>query len=265
MTASKILASAVLGLIAASALCPALITPMPYDRQFREFPNAPPSAHFLLGTDNVGRDRMARLLYGTRVSLIAAPCAALLSTALAALAGSLAGFLGGWWDRTSAFIIGLMLSLPSLFLLILLRAALPLNVPPTASLVLTFGLIGVLGWPAAARVVRAAVFAQRYSDAVLYAAACGERPSRILLRHILPGVRSVLAAKFWASIPVFILAEANLGLLGLGVADPLPSWGNLLRELESGFGRTAAAWSPLALVVIVVGCLHVLRPSEDFA
>ena len=80
---------------------------------------------------------------------------------------------------------------------------------------------------------------------------------------MLPNVRPILAAKFWISIPVYILAEANLGLLGLGVADPLPSLGNLLRQLESSLNPDPGAWAPLVLIVIVVGCLQIARPAEE--
>src|ERR1700736_2802061 len=100
-----------------AAAFPSVITRVPYDLQFRDYPSAPMSKQFPLGTDELGRDRLSRLLYGTRVSLLAAPAAALLSTLLAAFAGGLAGFLGGWYDRAAAVVVDLMLSLPWLFLL----------------------------------------------------------------------------------------------------------------------------------------------------
>lgn len=263
MNRARLTAGGMLALIALAALWPPLLTSVPYDRQFRDLPNAPMSRQFPLGTDDLGRDRLSRLLYGTRISLLAAPVAALLSTFLAALAGGLAGYFGGWYDRVLGTLIDLMLSLPWLFLLIIVRAMLPLNAPALLSLLLTFGLIGLLGWPSAARVVRAGCRTLRGSDMVLQALAGGVTPHRILRRYVLPNLRPVLLAKFWVSIPVYILAEANLGLLGLGVADPLPSWGNLLRQLESGWNRDAGAWAPLVLIVIVVGCLHLARPAED--
>ena len=233
-----------------------------YDRQFREHPNAPLSKQFPLGTDELGRDRFSRLLYGTRISLLAAPAAALLSTVLAALIGGLAGFLGGWTDRAATAAIDLMLSLPWIFLLIIVRALLPLNVPPILSIVVTFGLIGLLGWPSAARIVRAGCIAIRGSDMLIQARACGLREGRVLLKHVVPAVRPILVAQFRASIPIYILAEANLGLLGLGVTDPLPSWGNLLRPLESCLVRDAAAWAPLALMLVVVSCFYLTQSSE---
>ena len=244
------------------ALWPGALTRAPYDRQLRELPNAPVSRQFPLGTDELGRDRLSRLLYGTRVSLLAAPVAALLSTILAALVGGLAGFLGGWFDRAAVAAIDLMLSLPWLFLLIIVRAMLPLNLPALLSVLVTFGLIGLLGWPSAARIVRAGCRSLRSSDLVVQARACGLPKGRVLVKHVLPNVRPILTAQFRASIPIYILAEANLGLLGLGVADPLPSWGNLLRPLESGLVPDAAAWAPLILMLVVVSCLYVTQSSE---
>jgi ABC-type dipeptide/oligopeptide/nickel transport system permease subunit len=265
MSILRFLPAAILGVILIAAAWPQAFTSIPYDRQFRDFPNAPISRQFPLGTDELGRDRLSRLLYGTRISLLAAPAAALLSTLLAAFAGGLAGYFGGWWDKSAAVLLDLMLSMPWLFLLIIVRALLPLNVPSTLSLLVTFGLIGLLGWPPAARVVRAGCRDLRQSDLVMQARACGLTRGRILVRHVLPNVKPLLIAQFWAAIPLYILAEANLGLLGLGVADPLPSWGNLLRPLESGFVPAAGAWAPLVLMLIVVGCLYLTRPTEIVA
>jgi ABC-type dipeptide/oligopeptide/nickel transport system permease subunit len=265
MKTLRFLAKSVLALVLLAAAWPSAITPVPYDRQFREYPNAPMSRQFPLGTDELGRDRLSRLLYATRISVLAAPAAALLSTMLAALAGGLAVFLGGRYDRASAVVVDLMLSLPWLFLLIIVRAAMPLNVTASLSLLVTFGLIGLLGWPSAARVVRAGCRELRHSDIVLQARASGLAPRRVLLKHVLPNVRPVLLAQFWAAIPIYILAEANLGLLGLGVTDPLPSWGNLLRPLETAFTAPAEAWAPLVLMLVVVGCLYLARPTEAIA
>jgi ABC-type dipeptide/oligopeptide/nickel transport system permease subunit len=262
MTMRRFAATSILALVALAAAWPGAITTAPYDRQFRDFPSAPASRRFPLGTDELGRDRLSRLLYGTRLSLLAAPAAALISTVLAALVGGLAGFLGGWWDRAASVLVDLMLALPWLFLLIIVRAALPLNVPAATSIVVTFGLIGLLGWPSAARIVRAGCRELRRSDLVLQARACGLTPHRILWKHVVPSVRPVLAAQFWAAIPIYILAEANLGLLGLGITDPLPSWGNLLRPLETAFVAPPEAWAPIVVMVVVVGCLYLVRPSE---
>jgi ABC-type dipeptide/oligopeptide/nickel transport system permease subunit len=211
----------------------------------------------------LGRDRLARLLAATRISLLLAPAAALFSTALATLVGGLAGYCGGLLDRIAARAIDLMLSLPWIFLLIAARALLPLNVSPAASLLITFALLGALGWAAPARVIRAGVRDMRSSDFLLQARACGSCGFRLLLRQLAPNLKPVLLAQFWTSIPLFILSEANLALLGLGVSDPLPSWGNLLRELETDLTFNPGIVACLALMLVVLGCFKLLLPSAS--
>ena len=128
----------------------------------------------------------------------------------------------------------LFLSLPWMFLLLMVRAWLPLNVSPARLVTITFALLGALGWAAPARVVRAAVRGIKTSDFMLIAQAQGCSPWRLLWRHLIPNVEPVLLAQFWIAVPVYILAETTLGMLGLGIAEPLPSWGGLLREIEGG-------------------------------
>jgi peptide/nickel transport system permease protein len=241
------------------------LAPACYATQYREFPNASPSRQFPLGTDALGRDRLSRLLYGSRVSLLLAPAAALLSTIGAAFIGGMGGYLGKGWERIVISLIDLFLSLPWLFLVLTIRAMLPLNVSPLTSVVITFSLLGLLGWAAPARVVRSGARCLRTSDFVLQARAAGCRRRRIFLVHVLPNLQPILYAQFWISVPAFILAEANLGLLGLGVAEPLPSWGNLLRELESysAVKSNPCVLAPLALLVVVVGCLQLILWGEE--
>jgi ABC-type dipeptide/oligopeptide/nickel transport system permease subunit len=233
--------------------------------QFRDALSAPPSARFPLGTDELGRDRFARLLYGTRVSLLLAPAAALLSTVIAALIGGLAGYLGGRWERFMTSGIDLFLSLPWLFLLLTVRALLPLNTSPVMSVTITFLLLGCLGWATPARIIRAGTRTLINSDYLLQARASGISSVRLFWRHLLPNLRPILLAQFWVSVPVFILSEANLGLLGLGVSEPLPSWGTLLRELESYASVLQNPWMlvPAALLVAVVSCLQLLLRTEE--
>jgi peptide/nickel transport system permease protein len=238
-----------------------------YAEQSREFINAPPSAQFWLGTDELGRDRFARLLYGTRVSLLLAPAAALLSTLIAGLIGGAAGYLGGRWERFVTAGVDLFLSLPWLFLLLAVRALLPLNTSPITSVVITFILLGCLGWAAPARIIRAGTRTLANSDYLLQASANGISRWRLFWRHLLPNLRPILLAQFWISVPLFILSEANLGLLGLGVAEPLPSWGAMLRELENYSAVLKNPWmlTPAVLLVAMVCCLQLLLRTEETA
>jgi ABC-type dipeptide/oligopeptide/nickel transport system permease subunit len=270
MKLARIIAVALLALVAIGSVVAGSLGPGDYRTEFRQPPhaappNAAPSRAHWLGTDEVCRDRFVRLAYGTRVSLLLAPAAALLATLLAGLIGGLAGYLGGRWQQLAMAVTDLFLSMPWLFLLITVRALLPLNISPWTSVSVTFLLLGALGWAASARVVCAGAAAVRNSDFVLQARALGLPSGRLVLRHVLPHLQPVLLAQFCISIPVFILSEANLGVLGLGVTEPLPSWGSLLRELEDLTAFTGQWWklAPLAALLIVVGAFEILMSKSE--
>ncbi len=243
------------------------LAPAHYATQFREAPNAGPSRQHLLGTDDVGRDRFSRILYGTRISLVLAPAAALLSTLMAALIGGVAGYLGGFWAKCAMGLADLFLSLPWLFLLIMVRGLLPLDVSPLLSVMVTFLLLGLLGWAASARILCAGGAALRNSGFLLQARASGLRGTRLFAVHVVPNLKPILYAQFWISIPVFILSEANLGMLGLGVVEPMPSWGSLLRELEGMVSVGEAPWklAPLVLLILVVSSFELILTKQEFA
>jgi len=259
------LAAFVLVAALAFSLAANWLAPGGYAKQYREATDASPSRQHWLGTDEIGRDRFARVLYGTRISLLLAPAAALLSTLVAALVGGLAGYLGGMWARAAMTVTDLFLSLPWLFLLITIRALMPLNVSPLVSVLVTFLLLGMLGWTSAARVLCATSSSLRNSDFVRQARASGIRGARLFWIHVLPNLKPVLYAQFWISIPAFILSEANLGILGLGVAEPLPSWGSLLKELEGLVSVGEEPWKfvPLFLLVIVVTSFQLVLSNSD--
>jgi peptide/nickel transport system permease protein len=242
-----------------------LITPYSYAQQFREVPNAAPSELHPLGTDGLGRDLFSRLLYGTRVSLLLAPAAALVSTLIAGALGGAAGLLGGWWEGAILAIADLSLASPLLFVLIALRAMLPLNVAPLVSVIATFLILGLLGWPSSLRVIWAATRNIRNSDFLLLARSTGCGPMRMIFRQIFPNLRPALFAQFWVSIPVFILTEATLSMLGLGVSEPMPSWGNLLRGLEdfSAVSSNPGRFAPLVMLTLVVICFQIILPSQE--
>lgn len=262
------LACAVLLLVIGVSLAASWLAPEGYAKQYRDAADAAPSRVHWLGTDEIGRDRFARVLFGTRISLLLAPAAALISTLMAAVLGGLAGYLGGMWARAAMAVTDLFLSLPWLFLLITVRALMPLNVSPLVSVLVTFLMLGLLGWTSAARVLCASAAILRDSDFVRQARACGVRGARLFWIHVLPNLKPVLYAQFWISIPVFILSEANLGILGLGVSEPMPSWGSLLKELEGLVSIGEAPWKfvPLVLLIVVVTSFQlVLSKQEELA
>lgn len=240
------IAVAVLAVVALCAAFAPEVAPFDYSRQFRDAPNAPAGGQFLMGTDDLGRDRFSRLVYATRVSILLAPAAALISVLLAL---PLCRF-------SSLTTLGL--SLPWIFLFIILRALLPLNTRPAASILITFGLMGVAGWAWPARIFAASIRGIADSGWLVQARASGMSPRRIALVHAWPHLRAVAAAQFRVLIPAYILSEASLGLLGLGVAEPLPSWGNLLAELQHPERVHDNPWilAPLALLMLVMICLE---------
>lgn len=253
----------VLVVIALAGLCAGWLSPYSYADQDREAPSLSPNAKHPLGTDELGRDRFSRLLHGTRVSLTLAPLAAVLTLAFAVIVGMTAGAAGGIVEQTLLSFTDLFSSMPWLFLLLIVRAALPLNVSAWTSVAITFLLLGCLGWTSAARVVRVSVLAAKSEGFLLQARALGSSRFRLWTRHYLPNLRPVLLAQFWISIPLFILSEANLGLLGLGVSEPLPSWGNLLYELAGHREVLDAPWILAPAVCLMLTLLAMQSVGRD--
>lgn len=260
MTAPRIAGAALLTMLVAASFGAGLFPKFSYAVQHRDFTDATPSLRFPLGTDDLGRDRLARLLYATRVSLLFATAASVGALLLAAVLGGIAGYWGGWWDRCLTRALDLMLSIPWLFLLLAARALLPLNASPLTSLMVTYGLLALLGWASPARVVRAGVRSFRDSEFVLQARAEGVTEIRILWRQVLPNLRPILLAQFWTSIPLFILTEANLGFLGLSAGEPFPTWGTLLQELQAPLLVRPEALAPVVAIALSVGCFRLLSP-----
>jgi peptide/nickel transport system permease protein len=257
--------AAVFVCVLTAALFPGLVVSDGYEEQFRQHVDEPPSDRFPLGTDALGRNRLSRLLYGTRTSLVLAPVAALTGVVLA-MAAAMAAVSGGRLsNRVFEFSVDLMGSLPWLFVLIALRAALPLDVSPAVATGSTFALLAVLGWAAPARVFRNIVASARNQHWWLQADACGLHPLRLWTRYLAPLIWPVAAAQIWISIPVFVLSEANLGLLGLGVAEPTPSLGNLMRDLENVHSLPAKPWllAPVGVLSVITLSLYVLGRRRE--
>jgi peptide/nickel transport system permease protein len=261
----RLIALCILALVTALSLGAVLVAPYDYSEQFRQHANEPPSRSFLLGTDELGRDRLSRLLVGTRISLLCAAVAASIATGAATAIGLVAGYFGGWVDEIAGALADLFLSLPWLFTLLSLRALLPLNTSAAVSVAATFLLLAAVGWAPGARVIRASVASLRKSGYLLHARAYGCDGARLLWFHMLPNLKPVLAAQFWILVPAFILTEANLGVLGLGINEPLPSWGNMLAELQNYQRIPEEPWilAPALLVILVVGSLQFVVSGKN--
>lgn len=258
MNVIRIIASFILVVVGIASLGADFIAPHDYAMQYRGRANEGPSHEFLLGTDLLGRDRLSRLLHGSRISLFCALAAAMVATAIGLIIGAVSGYIGGWAQEFASALTDLFLSVPWLFALLLLRALLPLNVSMYASIATTFLLLAVIGWASGARVIQAAVVRLRQSPAILHARAYGSRNVRLVCFQIVPSVAPVCIAQFWTLVPVFLLTEANLGVLGLGIVEPMPSWGNMIAELQNYRHIPEAPWIlvPAVLLVLVIFSLH---------
>lgn len=211
----------------------------------------PPSVQHWLGTDDVGRDQFVRLLYGARISLAIGLVAALINLLLGVLLGAIAAFYGRVVDDLVVWLINTLRSIPTLFLLIIVSVL--FHVGPIGLAVL----IGLTSWTGAARLVRGQVFQLKERDYVLSARAIGAGNIRIIVRHILPNVLSLVVVLLGIDIGGAILAESGLSYLGLGVQPPTPSWGNMLTNAQSFF--THGPWlvyGPGIAIALTVWCLY---------
>jgi peptide/nickel transport system permease protein len=206
---------------------------------------------YLLGSDEFGRDLLSRILYGGQVSLFAGLLATGIALFIATCLGLCAGFFGGWTDDILMRVSELCLALPWLYLLLSLRAFLPLSLSPLASFLLIVIVVGTLGWARPARLVRGVVLSAKERDFVRAAKGFGASPFYLMRRHILPETSSVLLTQAAILAPQYILAEVTLSFLGLGVPEPLPSWGNLLSSLQQYSVLVSYWWMYLPAVAIV--------------
>jgi peptide/nickel transport system permease protein len=195
---------------------------------------------YLLGSDNLGRDTATRLVYGARVSLSVAGLAVLTALTIGAAVGVIAGYYGGWVDTILMRFVDMILSIPTLFLLLLVASLFRMG-PAKLALV-----IAAVSWVTLSRLVRGEVMSVKGRDYVDAARVIGVSDRRIMWRHILPNVAPVMIV--WASltVPSLILVEASLSYLGLGVQPPTASWGNMLSSAQLFYTQSL-------LVVILPG------------
>ncbi len=217
----------------------------------------------LLGTDELGRDVFSRLLHGARRSLVAGLLAGLITVILGTLIGATAGYFGGWPDEILMRLAELALMLPTLYLLLAVRAFLPLDVDPDRALFIFLALVAVVAWPATARMVRGVVLGAKQRDYVLAARGFGASEPEVLRRHVLPEAYPAILQQFVLLVPQLILAEAVLSFLGLGLGDSTPSLGTLLTPLQSYDVLVSYGWmaSPGALLFVVILCFYRLADT----
>ena len=192
----------------------------------------PPAKIYFLGTDGVGRDVFARTLVGGRVSLFAGLLAATLALGIGTVLGGAAGYFGGRTDAILMRAVELFLALPWLYLLLAVRAFLPLESSPVGGFLLLVGIVGLIGWAFPARLVRGVVLSAKERLFVTASRGFGAEDAHLLRRHVLPQALPIILTQAAILIPSYVLAEVTLSFLGLGMAEPHPSWGNLLGALQ---------------------------------
>ena len=215
---------------------------------------AAPNAHHLLGTDNLGRDELTRLLAGGRISLSVGAIAALVAMLIGTVYGALAGYYGRWLDTLLMRVVDVFLAIPTLFLLLFLAAMFHGN------LLTLMIVIGVTSWLGPARLVRGEVLTLKERLYVEAARSLGAGDRRIIFRHVVPNAVGTIITTTTFMIASAMLAETALSYLGIGVRAPMPSWGNLLTGAQSDI--FAQAWwlilPPGFAILITVTALNFL-------
>jgi peptide/nickel transport system permease protein len=213
----------------------------------------PPSSEHWLGTDQLGRDQLSRLLFGGRISLAIGFSAAAVSMTIGVAIGLIAGFFGGFVDDIIMWFINTLQSIPTLFLLLIIVA---LFAPTPFWFVM---ILGFLGWMGTSRLVRGEVFSLRERDYVTAAKALGASKFTLMVRHVLPNAIAIVIVITMIDVGNVILVESALSFLGLGVQPPTATWGNMLSNAQSYFHLgTHLVIFPGILITITVLCLYLM-------
>lgn len=191
--------------------------------------NQPPSSEYWLGTDRNGRDVLIRTLYGGRVSLTIGLTSMFFVTLIGSIIGSVSGFFGGWIDNLLMRLTDFILTIPFMVFVIVLNAIMIGydRVTGMWSLIIVFSL---LGWGGVARIVRSKILAEKENEYVLAATSIGCKPSTVIIKHLFPNVMTTVIVQATLLLAAYIVAEAGLSFIGVGVPPEIPSWGNMLME-----------------------------------
>ncbi len=213
-----------------------------------------------LGADSFGRDVFSRMIYAARTSLSLALAATLGAILIGVVIGGIAGYAGGLTDEVLSRISDFVIVLPAIYVVLALRAVMPLVLADSSVFLLMTAIFALVGWPFVARGVRAIVASERRSDYALAARATGAGHARVLARHLLPAATGYLLVQAALLLPAFILAEATMSYVGLGFSDRTPSWGSMLFDAANVavLGDFPWALAPAGAIFMVVLALNLL-------
>ena len=215
---------------------------------------ASPSSKHWLGTDRNGMDMLTRLMYGGRVSLMIGFIVEIIATVLGVIMGGIAGYFGGWVDNLIMRIVDIFYCIPSMPIIIILGAAMDaMSVDPQLRMIYLMLILGFLGWPSLARMVRGQILSLREQEFMTATEACGVRVSRRIYKHLIPNVIPQLIVSCTMGLGSTIITEATLSFLGLGVRFPFASWGNIINDVNNTFVLMNYwfIWIPAGVLLLV--------------
>ena len=247
---------------------------LPLPPKFEEvtvFPGIPVKYHLfgtigegkinILGTDEQARDEFSRLMFGGRISLFIGLVGITISFPLGMLVGGISGYFGGWLDAILMRFVEVLMTIPGIYLLVALAAVLPPGLSSAQRFLLIVLITSFISWSGLARIIRGQVLSLKQREFVQAAKAMGAKPLYIIVRHILPQTSTYIVISATLAVPGFIVAESVLSLIGLGIQQPDPSWGNLLSIATNAsilVLQPWLIWPPALLIILTVLAFNLL-------